>query len=304
MNFATLLLLIMGALPAKTLRIDLATDARVVRYANAARPRDGEALVRGTDGYDAWMGPDGQYMIALEWDKPRDLSEVNIEFRHAIANRAELRVQYWQEDWPQAGVSGKAAAGDASRGHWSTAKADWWAGDRDVTFAFLPYNQEQPGNDAPDVRYRRTRRLLFLLGKGELPPVRYLHAYGPGKAHEGTFEILSDKGASFPTPIKVTIVNGDIIEDEDGKPTATRESELLIAAPSIVIRFAADQIDTLDRTLVTLQQDNKTKADFVPAQVAKSGQVELPGLHASVRYRSSDSAASSGSPVSTLPATK
>ena len=46
MNLVSLLLLIMGALPAKTLRIDLATDARVVRYANAATPRDGEALVR------------------------------------------------------------------------------------------------------------------------------------------------------------------------------------------------------------------------------------------------------------------
>src|SRR5262245_9425235 len=205
MNLVSIVLLMAATTPTKGHRINLVDSAQVVRYeGDSPATLPAHPLERGPDGYDAWVGPDGQYMIGVEWDAPRDLAEVNIEFRHAIANREGIRVQYWQEDWP---VHDGQKTSRPAHGRWTTAKADWWAGDRDVTFSFVPYHQEQPGKDAPDFRYRRTRRLRFLLGKKELPPVRYLKAYGPTVALEATFALSFDAGSTVRPPVRLSIIN-------------------------------------------------------------------------------------------------
>jgi hypothetical protein len=94
------------------------------------------------------------------------------------------------------------------------------------------------------------------------------------------------------------------MDDEDGKPTATRTSELLPDSSSLTIRYAADEINTPDRTLVKLHAEGKTSAEFIPAEVIRRGQMELPSLHASVRYRRDAGTSSTGATQSSAPAAK
>ncbi len=269
-------------------RIDLGEWARAVQY-TGDKPETLEVreLDRGEDGWTAWKGEDGQYMIGMEWDEPRDIAEACIEFRHAVANREQIRVQYWQHHWPSDARGGWAPLDDPFLGKWVTAKAEWWAGDRDVSFSFAPYKEEQPGDNAPDVRYRRTYRLRFLCGKGELPPVRYLRAYGPAKAAEATFDIRMEENARLDAPLAVSVVNGYVLT-EDKKTTMTT-ARLATSPANITVRFFDGDLESRTRTIVTVRssRDPLEGFSFLPAEAVKYGIIRIPTLGVVVTHRGS-----------------
>jgi hypothetical protein len=92
------LFLFFGPVRASDERINLVDFAKVVKYAGQSpETLTAEVLSRGKDGWSAWRGDGGQYMIALEWTEPRVLVEAEIEFRHAIAKRNEIQVQFFDE---------------------------------------------------------------------------------------------------------------------------------------------------------------------------------------------------------------
>lgn len=284
-------------------RIDLARFGRVVQYTGDSpgmlQVRD---LERGLDGWEAWKGPDGQYMIGLEFDEPRDLREVGIEFRHAIADRHLIQVQYFKPDGPGGERHGRAAAGDRFRDQWVTARAEWWAGDRDVNFEFVPYSQERAaagirptpspareGRDAPapegDVSYRRTRRIRFLLGRRELPPVRHIHAYGPYPAGDGEFDLQFEPGSTIRWPLDGTVVNGFFLLGRDRVPVT--EMALEDAPAGLLIRYARGDLETSSRTIVTLRSavDPRREISFLPAQAAKEGRIQVPSAGVTILHR-------------------
>ncbi len=259
--------------------INLADFARVVRYAgDTPETLAAQQLERGEDGWRVWEGDDGQSMIGLEWDEPRDVAEVEIEFRHAIADREQIVVQYFQRHWPHAHQGGWAPLDDPFHGRWVTAKAEWWAGDRDVGFAFVPYSEERPGDGAPAVRFRRTYRLRFLLGKrGEdLPAVRYLRAYGPAKPAEAAFEIRFDSRARLKPPLDVTALNGYLVNADDR--TTARSATLDGPSDRLRVRFHADDLESPNRTIITLRDrdDALNGLSFLPAEAVARGLIRVP----------------------------
>lgn len=277
-------LAILGAGTGRDGRIDLAEFGRVVQYSgDTPETLQARVLERGVDGWEAWKGPNGQYVIALEFDEPRDLREVGIEFRHAVADRHRVKVQYFRSGWPEEGKDGRAAT-NPSHGEWVTAKADWWAGDRDVNFAFAPYNEEQPGPNSPDVCHRRTSRVRFLLGDRELPPVRYIHAYGPAPAAEGRFELRFDTGSKMRPPLDASVVNGFVLEGKGRVPAM--ETTIEDAPAELLVRYARGDLETPTRTIVKLRQLNEPRHDcsFVPAEVAKRGKVRIASLGLTISY--------------------
>jgi len=269
-------------------RINLADFARVVRYeGRSPETLEVRAIEQGPDGWPAWQGEDGQYMIGVEWDEPREVAEVNIEFRHAIANREEIQVQYWQDHWPSVKRCGWAPLDDPFHGRWVTAQWEWWAGDRDVSLAFVPYNQEQPGDNAPGVGYRRTYRLRFLCGRSELPPVRHLRAYGPDKPAEASFDIRLDQDRRLTPPLVVSAVNGYVLGD-DG--STTMPSARLDDAPaSIRVRYHEGALETASRTVVTIREhrDSSRGLSFLPAEAVKYGIIRIPCLGVVIAHRGS-----------------
>lgn len=261
--------------------VNLADFARVVEFTgHSPETLQVHELEHASEGWAPWQGDDGQYMIGLEWDEPRDVCLVEIEFRHAISDRDKIQVQYFQNHWPNAETGGWAKLDDPFHGKWVTAMADWWAGDRDVTFAFLPYNQEQPGEKAPDMIYRRTYRLRFLLGKREteLPPVRYFRVYGPRKTLSALFDIRLEARGRLRLPLDVSVVNGDIIDRLIGDTTT--QSWVLNREPARLEVNYLEDLDTPSRTVVTLRSPEHplVGVSFLPAEVVRNGIVRVPAM--------------------------
>lgn len=295
-------------------------------------------LMRGADGWDAVRGADGEYVIGVEWDSPREISEVNIEFRHAIANRDKIRVQYWQE----ADADTSENARTAPAGRWMTPRWEWWAGDRDVSYAFLPCDREgsgrRNGGRAPgggeagergiaeddiaedDIArddtardgiakggdpaggeaceagcppHRRTRRIRFLCGKDDLPPVRYLRAYGPGKATTATFDLRFDADAKFAPPVLVKTVNCYVIS-ADGK-VAMESAALHERSGTLRVRYYRQDTNSPNRSrlLIARVADSENRVEILPARVAREGRLRPGDAGLVLEHR--------GGPVTTRP---
>lgn len=271
-------------------RINLVDFARVVHYqGNTPQTLQVQALERGPDGWEAWTiteGPHaGQYAIGVEWDEPRDIAVVNIEFRHAIAGRHEIRAQYFHNHWPHNGQGGWARLDDPFHGRWITAQGEWWAGDRDVSYQFGPYAAEHPDDaDAPDLNYRRTYRLRFLLGEKEPPSVRYIRAYGPGTHQEAEFEVRLEDKPRLKPPVEATLVNGYFI---DAGTNETRQTLRLENEPlKFRVRFFSDGLESSTRTIVTLRdaRDRWSGFSFLPAEALRYRTLPAPTLGLEVRH--------------------
>jgi len=267
--------------------INLADFGRVVQFTgDDARTLEVKQLDRGEDGWQAWQGEGGQWMIGLEWDEPRDVAQVEIEFRHAIADRDQIAVQYFKNHWPHSYQGGWAPLDDPFHGKWLTAKAEWWAGDRDVGFAFAPYNEEQPGDEAPKMEFRRTYRLRFLLGKRDeaLPAVRYLRVYGPTPPTEAAFELRFDPRARLKPPLDMAVLNGYLLNADDR--TTTRSASLDESSKRLRVRFVTQDVDSPNRTIVTLrdQRDARIGMSFLPAEVVERGLIRVPAWGVAIAH--------------------
>jgi len=266
------------AAPPTARRIDLAEFATAVRFEGESPAMiTAAALERGVDGWEVYTLPDGTRAIGLEWDNPRDLAEVNIEFRHAIAHRDRIRVQYWSAS----GSPAEASPGleDAFHGRWVTARADWWAGDRDVSFAFLRGEADVPAASADDPLVIRTRRLRFLCGTDDLPPVRYLRAYGPDEAVEATFQVRFGPQARGRTTLDVAAVNGLLRSRETS--TLLKTARITGDPAELTVRFSPDE-EGFSRTVVTLRDasDRAVGFSFLPAEALRRGTISVPALEA------------------------
>jgi hypothetical protein len=269
-----MLLAASSGLAASDKRVDLVEFGRVVEMPDAPKPvtTSADELVRGTNGWDAVRGENGVYTIGVEWDEPREVAEVNIEFRHAIADREQIKVQYWKDE--PGGTEAAGATGRRAKGRWLTPKTEWWAGDRDVSFSFLPGDKETAGKE-PDKTTRRTTRLRFVCGKEDLPPVRYLRAYGPERVATDTFDLRLDANSPLSPPVTVQIVNGyilSVVGNTQMTSAVMRDREM-----TLQIRYLRGNEDSVNRTRVDLESvdDADVEAVFYPAEVARRGQVRL-----------------------------
>jgi hypothetical protein len=278
-RLVVLLAITMVSLPARAAskdRINLVDFGRVVELADEPTrvTTANDELTRGTDGWDAVRGAAGEYYIGVEWDEPLDICEVNIEFRHAIADREQIRVQYFRAD----NDTTRAAASEAApvRGRWLTPQADWWAGDRDVSFAFLPQDKDSSDRKNSTESYRRTTRIRFLCGKADLPPVRFLRAYGAGKAEVATFDLRFRDQEKLAPPALVKAINGYILSGDD---QVTMESAVVQDTPgTLSIRYFRGDTASPNRTrlLISAVSQPEREVVVVPAEAAAKGRVSVP----------------------------
>lgn len=270
---------------AATSRIDLTESGRVVEMLEtpASQSLPSPELIRGTDGWEAIRSEDGQYTIGVEWDEPREIAEVNIEFRHAIANREQIRVQYWQSEAVPSKPGDRPGAGEKARGRWLTPQTEWWAGDRDVSFSFQPGDRESSGR--PDTNLRRTTRLRFLCGDEDLPPVRYLRAYGPDRSATDTFEFRLDVKGPLAPPVLVEAIDGYIMA-ADGK-TKMGSAVLRDSPASLQIRYGLTDADSPNRTRLILSPVSQPEKQTVvfPIEAAREGRAEAERAGVTVERR-------------------
>lgn len=262
-----------GAGPSR--RVNLVEFGRVVELPDEPAQPTSEAdeLSRGVEGWEAIRARNGVYTIGVEWDEPRELAEVNIEFRHAIANREKIRAEYWKQEGQG---ETESTADRRLEGRWVTPKTEWWAGDRDVSFAFLPEDEDTANRGEPGTPTRRTTRLRFICGKDDLPPVRYLRAYGPERARTDTFNFQLDPSAGLAPPVSVEIVNGFILA-ADGRTTMTSAVLRETQDAALQIRYGRTDAESLNRARLILHpvDDPEARTVVYPAEVARLGQIRL-----------------------------
>ena len=207
-----LLLCALSALAAP-IRVDLVPFGRVVRYAgDSPETFEAHTLERGRDGWQACKGADGEYMIGLMWDEPRDMAEVGLDFRDVFPGRDQIRVQYFFKNWPNLDVGGWAPIDDPFHGQWKTIPLqNAWLGERAVTLPFASLNTEPQRETWHGERYRRTYHIRLLFGTNAPPPVTALHAYGLQPAIEAEFELRLERGSTIRPPLEVSVVNGELL---------------------------------------------------------------------------------------------
>lgn len=260
-------------------RINLVDSGRVVQYTGQTpETLQAEVLLRGQDGWSAWQGADGQYMIAVEWSEPRLIAEAEIEFRHAIAQRGNIQVQYFDGN-AETGVPYGLCAGDLFHGQWKTVTADWYAADRKVTF--LIGDKIQQPTTAPAERPTRTaictRKLRFLCGPAARPPIRYLRAYGPAAKKTARFEIVRLKDASIQFPLKTTVYNGSLLDDEEQQ---VEQAFVDVDDNIIHVSYVDNDGDKINHTIVTLREPHELTRGFSfdPADVVQFGLIRIPAM--------------------------
>jgi len=266
-------------------RINLADFARVVRF-DGEGPRGLRAveLVRGEDGWPPYVDEGGEAWIGLEWDSPRVIVEAEIEFRHAVADRRLVHVEYFEHEPMADAGCGDRPCRDAFHGRWVTGRTDWWAGDRFVGFEFLPTAAGGSG-DVSRQGYPVTSRLRFRLGKRnyELPPVRYIRVYGPESPREASLEVRLDRDSPLRWPLSVSVRNGVLVEQET--TLTTRTATLDSDARMLRVRYNAEACRP-NRTVVTLRMTDGTLRgfSFEPEEVVARGLIRVPALGVVVRH--------------------
>ncbi len=272
-------------------RINLADFGRVVRFEGDCPGTLREIEIEhASDGWSPWIDDEGVAWIGLAWDEPRLVTEVEIEFRHAIADRRLVRVEYFEHESISDPSCGGQAGYDAYHGRWKKGRTDWWAGDRFVGFEFLNSTDTQPSSDtapeAPDTGYPRTNRLRFFLGQRdyELPPVRFVRVYGPHAPREVQLDILSDRHSAFTWPIEVSVTNGLLLNLPEN--LTTRTAALDPEHHTLHVRYH-EAARGANRTVVTLQSAGSEGVglSFLPDEVVREGLIRIPSLGVTVADR-------------------
>ncbi len=267
-------------------RINLVDFGQVVKYTgDAPRNMDIEKLERGADGWEAWKGSSDEYMIGVEWAQPRDIAEAHIEFRHAIADRHEIKVQYFQHEIRGA-EQGGCALPDPYHGQWVTPEVKWCAGDREVIFEFME-ERESGTWQRQRVAYR-TCRLRFICGRQERPPVRYLRAYGSRQVREATLELRLARGSELQVPVKVSACNGYLLNEQSG---IIKESKVFESLPAALkVRYAQGDRASASQTIVTVRElyEPGSGFSFAPAEVVCRGIVRIPTAGVVVFHKGSE----------------
>ena len=134
----------------------------------------------------------GQWHIGLEWEDPRDVRKVVVEFAGAVP--PDLKVAYWRRNWPTPAPQllpgarrGWIGRDDPWHGQWVTARGDVRSEDHSWSIIFDPVDLWELGGRAGVERleqgedylprFRRTLKVRVVSGGEAQPVVTGVHAY-------------------------------------------------------------------------------------------------------------------------------
>lgn len=189
--------------------------------------------------------------IGIEWDVPRQIERIVVHYDGAAPTAPDVRVQYWNHNWPAEWHGGWTAIDDPHNGRWITAHVETETTGDKVTCTFDPLDISELDR-AQDfaVRYRQTFRFRLLFREGASRPLRGFEVYSTSTWRESGFRIAFS--GSRPRPGDLSVRNGYALSQSNrgGKISArvlsadcTRQvdAKLLPIAP--------------DRTVVTVVAD-------------------------------------------------
>ncbi len=183
----------------------------------------------------------GEWHLGLEWNEPRDVSRVVVETAGPIP--PDLRVQYWQKNWPTPAPErlpgarrGWIGRDDPWHGRWVTVKAEKQITGTACTFTFDPidwtelrsagwgyHDAERLGEiEHYLARFRRTLKLRLVSGGETCPVMAAVHAYAPAAWQEIDLSVQFEDPSRAQTISRrqVQVTNGYLLDLAPGETGA------------------------------------------------------------------------------------
>lgn len=233
--------------------------------------------------------------IGVEWDNPRELSEVVLNGADP-SSIASLKLQWWGSVWPGNGTGGWMRLDDPFNGRWVTVKASVkaWPDGR-LAFTFPPLTKEEWDQEArPALKepstYRRTLKVRVLAENGNLPERATLSAYGESRWKEADFDIETRHTTDAAVTRQIGIINGVLVNLQslpvpravriDGQKWTAQTEPSASSGVRLRVRYAENRdLNSNDLTRVTLRFGDQAQASgfsFVPQDVLADGAMRLP----------------------------
>ncbi|HEV2455398.1 MAG TPA: hypothetical protein VGY98_14135 [Verrucomicrobiae bacterium] len=214
----------------------------------------------------------------LEWDDPRDIHEVIVDFATPPPPGAKVHVEYWGSDWPQqylprdhalgSGFSGWMELGDWYNGGWRIADTKQTTSGNSILFTFEPINAREYRQLTNYSSTGRFTLKLRIAGGEPLPKILQIRALTDSTVANRTVRVVWKRPTAF--NFQATAFNGRIL----GAKTDGRASILRIET------VVSSNLNTFDRTLITLTNG----ADVFTFRVddLKQGALYLPEYGAAI----------------------
>lgn len=155
-----------------------------------------------------WDGDAG-----VEWDEPRDVWRVEIEFSHAreIPPAGSVGVDYWVRSWPPVRSGGWTEIDTPSQGKWCRieARGDVYKNNLILRFAPLSEAENPNAKNAPGYTplFRRTLKIRLHF-ESPAAPIRRLRVYSNSRWAARDISIQTGCEGKSPFEIQATVYNG------------------------------------------------------------------------------------------------
>ncbi|HUY15420.1 MAG TPA: hypothetical protein VMX16_17590 [Terriglobia bacterium] len=212
---------------------------------SAGQPVPGEVVNLATFGRSKdWDGNPG-----IEWDEPRDVWRVEIDFAGSsqIPANDRVKLEYWVSTWPEVPGGGWTTVDDPWQGSWREVHATRDVKANTLSFVFQPLSEAENPNarNAPGYTpsFRRTLKIRLNHGNDRIP-FKDLRAYSNSRwaSREISVETGCEGTAAFEA--KATVYNGIIL---DSSPLEGAASSLRLK-----VLYTQHEPSSNDRTILTI----------------------------------------------------
>lgn len=167
----------------------------------------------------------GLWHLGLEWDAPRDIHSVAVEYAHQPP--LGLEVHYWRMHWPTPAPERRPGArrgwigrDDPWHGRWTRVRGEYRQHGHTVTVHFDPIDLPELGRESGAqleeaenylAPFRRTLKLRVVSGGDEAPQVKRIQVFSTARWAEGTIAIIRVDGGEV-DGLQVEAFNGEVLE--------------------------------------------------------------------------------------------
>ncbi|HEX6971691.1 MAG TPA: hypothetical protein VF234_05695, partial [Limnochordia bacterium] len=196
-------------------------------------------------------GREGAWHLGVEWDWPRPVHEVAIEYADDVPPDRDVRVEYWHGHWPAENRGHWTPIDDPWNGRWVRAHACARREGQIVRYTFDPLDiTELPHAADFAVPYRQTLKLRLLFRSGP-PAVRRVGIYSDAVWRKVEAEVTLTRAPAGAGPYRAAAHNGLVERLWESEPAGGDGRRV-----HLVIWYASDQRGEGEQTTAGICPDH------------------------------------------------
>ena len=173
------------------------------------------------------QGGDGHWNLGVEWDEPREFSEVHVAFQEPVPADS-VRIEYWVSSWPPPeGRGGWTETDTPWRRAWKLVHPSSRVENGEIVFTFNPLSADEnpraknrPGYQP---KFRRALKMRLRMESSFLPVLTRFQVFGAARWSEREVRIETGCEGKLKSEPQFQIYNGRLVEKRvDGDATRLR----------------------------------------------------------------------------------